>query len=63
MRLKTGAPLIGRTSLFRAVLATCRQDDTARPTARPTARIGGVTGAERPLLVTGNGLVARDFAG
>ncbi|MGW3660429.1 hypothetical protein ACWD6R_34410 [Streptomyces sp. NPDC005151] len=59
MRLKTGAPLIGRTSLFRAVLATCRQNDTARP----TARTGGVTGAERPLLDTGNGLVARDFAG
>ncbi|SCF57796.1 hypothetical protein [Streptomyces sp. Ncost-T10-10d] len=59
MRLKTGAPLIGRTSLFRAVLATCRRNDMARP----AARTGGVTGAERPLLVTGNGLVARDFAG
>ncbi|SFY17637.1 hypothetical protein [Streptomyces atratus] len=59
MRLKTGAPLIGRTSLFPAVLATCRQNDTVCSTARTS----GITGAERPLLVTGNGLVARNFAG
>ncbi|MCX4393744.1 hypothetical protein OG887_28985 [Streptomyces sp. NBC_00053] len=59
MRLKTGAPLIGRTSLFPAVLATCRKHDTARS----TARTGRVSGAGQPLLVTGDGLGARDFAG